>query len=79
MEEIKNSNSLEIIELSVAFKNVCEGITQFKSSTNPFGQAPSNFQTVSLNLLKLINMKCSLLVTECCGIKPLADSPILRG
>ena len=76
MSELKNINE-QIIELTNAFKNVCEGINQATSqSTFNKGEIQKDVQTVSGNLLKLINIKCSLLIPVILSIEPLAENPI---
>jgi hypothetical protein len=72
MNELQVSTQNELIELTNAFRNICEGINQMKSNQMSFGVVPDNFMTVSGNLLKLINIKTSLLVTECLRVEPLA-------
>jgi hypothetical protein len=76
MSQVKNTNE-DLIDLSNAFKNVCDGIAQAASKSN-FNQGvlDNDAKTVSSNLFKLINIKCCLLVTESLSIEPLAKNPI---
>jgi hypothetical protein len=62
IEKIKN-----LTEAFINIANCHKEVLQFN---------PKEFQTVSLNFVKLIDMKVSLLVTDCMGVEPLANNPL---
>ena len=71
MDKNNQSTKYEIVELADSFQKICDGYSSVLTSTNGLG-IPDDFNKVSTNLLKLINVKTSLLVTEILVIEPLA-------
>ena len=61
----KLSITEEIKNLTEAYYYLCQSQNTFK------GLIPKDFEIVSSNLMKLINVKTSFLISECISVKPL--------
>lgn len=68
-----NMNTVTPTATAAEIKDLAEAVNSLLTSVKQVYD-DDLWKTV-LNLLKLINMKCSTLVIESVGIKPLADNP----